>query len=95
MWAGQNIPHCITVDELPFVSGSISGRNGYNGGLFEGDATGVFSYFNGQQGKTYETNGDGTSSYVTYVSAKLSFGGDKPHENRQPYQTVYIFKRTS
>lgn len=24
----------------------------------------------------------------------VSFGGDKPHENRQPYQTVYIFRRT-
>lgn len=25
----------------------------------------------------------------------VSFGGDKPHENRQPYQTVYIFRRTA
>lgn len=23
----------------------------------------------------------------------VTFGGDQPHENRQPYQTVYIFKR--
>ena len=25
----------------------------------------------------------------------VSFGGDKPHNNMQPYQTVYIFKRTA
>ena len=25
----------------------------------------------------------------------VTFGGDQPHENRQPYQTVYIFKRTA
>ena len=25
----------------------------------------------------------------------VSFGGDKPHENRQPYQVVYIFRRSS
>lgn len=24
----------------------------------------------------------------------VTFGGDKAHENRQPYQTVYIFRRT-
>ena len=85
----------ITADELPLISGSISGRNGTNGGLFEESATGVFSYFNGQKGKTYATEGDGTGSYVTYCSAKLSFGGGQSHNNMQPYQVVYIFRRSA
>lgn len=83
----------ITADELPLVSGSISGRKGYNGGLFEGSATGVFSYFNKQKGKAYATEGDGTDTYVTYCSAKLSFGGGQSHNNMQPYSVVYIFRR--
>lgn len=92
---GGEEKHQLSVDELPLVSGSISGRNGVNGGLFEGAATGVFSYFNGQKGKTYATEGDGTGSYVIYCSAKLSFGGDQSHNNMQPCQVVYIFRRSA
>lgn len=93
MWLSSS--NILPVDELPPVSGSVSGRNGTNGGLFEGPATGVFSYFNGQKGKSYASQGDGTSSYVTYCSAKLSFGGGQSHNNMEPYKVVYIFMRSA
>lgn len=34
------------------------------------------------------------SANATGGNVNVIFGGDKPHENRQPYQTVYVFRRT-
>ena len=87
--------HQLTTDELPSISGTIGGRNGYQGGLFERPATGVFSHQDPEQGRTYQTYGDGSDSWVTYCTAKLSFGGNQPHTNIQPVVAAFVWKRTA
>jgi len=87
--------HKLTTDELPSISGTIGGRNGYQGGLFERPATGVFSYQDPELGRTYQTYGDGSESWVTYCRAKLSFGGNQPHANIQPVVAAYGWRRTA
>ena len=87
--------HQLTTDELPSISGTIGCRNGENGGIFERPATGVFSYQDAEQGLTYETRGDSSGSYVTYSTAKLSFGKNSPHANVQPSVAAYCWKRTA
>lgn len=85
--------HTLTIDEMPVISGTIGSRNGDNGGIFERDATGVFSYQDPQKGVTYEAQGDGSPSWTTYRTAKLSFGGSQPHNNMPPYYALsYIMK---
>lgn len=37
----------------------------------------------------------GYTNKATDTINTVSVGGDKPHNNMQPYQTVYIFKRSS
>jgi len=90
---GGETSHKLTEAELPALSGTIGGRNGNNGGLFERGATGVFSYQGAEQGKTYEIAGDGSGPWFTYHTAKLSFGGNQPHNNMPPYYTLaFIMK---
>lgn len=87
--------HQLTTDELPSISGTIGSRNGENGGIFEKPATGVFSYQDPERGRTYAFEGDHSESWVSYHTAKLSFGGNAAHNNIQPSIAVYCWKRTS
>ncbi|MGN8759330.1 hypothetical protein [Acidaminococcus fermentans] len=82
-------------DEMPSISGTIGSRNGNQGGIFERPATGVFSYEDPTKGKTYQTQGDGSSAWITYNTAKLSFGGNQPHENIPPSIACYGWRRTA
>ena len=65
------------------------------GGIFERPATGVLSYQDPDQGRTYQTCGNGSESWVTYHTAKLSFGKDAPHSNIQPVVAAFAWKRTA
>lgn len=85
----------VTTDELPSISGTIGGRNGNNGGIFERDATGVFSYQDPEKGRTYAFDGDGSGDWFTYHTAQLSFGKNTPHNNIQPSTAAYCWKRTA
>lgn len=85
----------MTTDELPSISGTIGGRNGDNGGIFERAATGVFSYQDPEKGRTYATEGDGSGNWVTYPTARLSFGGNAAHNNIQPSVAAYCWQRTA
>lgn len=87
--------HQLTTDELPSISGTIGSRNGLQGGIFERPATGVFSYKDPAKGKTYQTQGDGSSDWITYNTAKLSFGQNTPHNNIQSSVAAYCWKRTA
>ena len=80
---------------MPSISGTIGSRNGNTGGIFERLATGVFSYQDPDQGRTYQTYGDGSESWLTYRTAKLSFGKDTPHANIQPVVAAFAWKRTA
>ena len=82
-------------DELPAISGTIGSRNGDNGGIFERNATGVFSYQDPEKGRTYAVEGDHSESWVSYHTAKLSFGGNVAHNNIQPSVCAYCWKRTA
>lgn len=82
-------------DELPLISGTIGSRTGECGGIFERPATGVFSYQDPDQGRTYQTYGNGSESWVTYHTAKLSFGKNTPHSNIQPVVAAFAWKRTA
>lgn len=54
-------------------------------------ASGVFSSY--KSGACVRPD---TSVYdAKYDAVALSFGNDTPHNNMQPYSTVYIFKRTA
>ena len=87
--------HQLITDELPSISGTIGSREGDNGGIFERPATGVFSYQDPEQGRTYAYEGDHSESWVTYHTAKLSLGKDAPHNNIQPSTAAYAWKRTA
>lgn len=87
--------HPLTTDELPSISGTIGSRGGENGGIFERPATGVFSYQDPERGRTYAFEGDHSESWVTYHTAKLSFGGNAAHNNIQPSIGAYGWKRTA
>jgi len=87
--------HQLTTDELPSISGTVGSRNGENGGIFERPATGVFSYQDPERGRIYAFEGDHSESWVSYHTAKLSFGGNQPHINIQPVVAGYCWRRTS
>lgn len=87
--------HKLTTDELPSISGTIGSRVGMEGGIFERPATGVFSYLDADKGRTYKRYGDGSESWVTYHTAKLSIGKNTPHENIQPSIAAYVWRRTA
>ena len=90
---GGEASHTLTEAELPALSGTIGGRNGDNGGIFERPATGVFSYENPEKGRTYATQGNGSGDWTAYHTAKLSFGGNQPHNNMPPYYVLaFIMK---
>lgn len=54
-------------------------------------ASGVFSAYK----SGYAVRPDTSIYDANYDSVSLSFGNDIPHNNMQPYSTVYIFKRTA
>ena len=87
--------HKLTTDEMPSISGTIGSREGDQGGIFERPATGCFSYQDPEKGQTYATQGDGSGKWVTYCTAKLSFGKNTPHANIQPSIAAYCWKRTA
>lgn len=87
--------HQLTTDELPSISGTIGGRNGDNGGIFERAATGVFSYQDPEKGRTYATQGDGSGDWIAYPTAKLSFGKNQPHNTIPPSIACYGWRRTA
>ena len=87
--------HQLTTDEMPSISGTIGSRNGDQGGIFERPATGCFSYQDPEKGRTYEALGDGSGNWVTYHTAKLSFGKNTPHANIQPSTAAYCWRRTA
>lgn len=85
----------VSTDELPSISGTIGSRKGENGGIFERYATGVFSYQDPEQGRTYAIVGDGSGDWFTYHTAQLSFGKNTPHNNIQPVIASYAWRRTA
>lgn len=87
---GGEATHTLTEAELPAISGTIGGRNGDNGGIFERAATGIFSYQDPENGRTYTTR---VLDGIFYATAKLSFGGNQSHNNMPPYYVLaYIMK---
>ena len=80
---------------MPAISGTVGSRAGNQGGIFERPATGVFTYQDADSGRTYQVFGDGSESWVTYHTAKLSFGKNTPHANVQPSVAAYCWKRTA
>lgn len=87
--------HQLTTDEMPSISGTIGSRKGENGGIFERHATGAFSYQDPLQSTTYQTLDEPGASWCTYRTAKLSFGGNQPHNNMPPSIAAYVWKRTA
>lgn len=87
--------HQLTTDEMPSISGTIGSRKGENGGIFERHATGAFSYQDPLQSTTYQTLDEPGASWCTYRTAKLSFGGNQPHNNMPPSIAAYGWKRTA
>lgn len=85
--------NCVTVGELPKIEGSIGGRSGENGGIFERAATGVFSYTDSQKQKTYDIFSSTTEVWYTYATAKLNFGNGQYHANISPSISAYIWQR--
>lgn len=87
--------HQLTTDEMPSISGTIGSRKGEIGGIFERHATGAFSYQDPLQSTTYQTLDEPGASWCTYRTAKLSFGGNQPHNNMPPSIAAYVWKRTA
>lgn len=87
--------HQLTTDEMPSISGTIGSRKGENGGIFERQATGAFSYQDPLQSTTYQTLDEPGASWCAYRTAKLSFGGNQPHNNMPPSIASYGWRRTA
>ena len=87
---GGEEKHKLSADELPTIKGNITDMCAQNKETGV-DASGVFSVY--KSGAAVRPD---TSIYdAKYDSVSLSFGNDIPHNNMQPYSTVYIFKRTA
>ena len=88
---GGEKTHALSENELPKLTGSFSTYN--NGisliytasGIMSAPVTSSNQY---QQG----TNANGSPSSATVF---INFGGNKTHNNLQPYITVYMWKRTA
>lgn len=74
----------MTVEELAITTAHVMYENGSPTTIScSGNGVRVLNIPNFE----WSTNASGGNMTVT-------FGGDKPHENRQPYKTVYVFRRT-
>ena len=80
--------HTLVNNELPTITGSVSGYAGDAG--FIRTATGCFSP---QTQKAAPVNVDAYAQVVSYNTANFSIGGGQAHNNLQPYIVAnYMFK---
>lgn len=85
---GGAATHTLVNNELPTITGSISGYAGEAG--FIRGATGCFST---QEKKGAPVNVDAYAQVASYNTANFSIGGGQAHNNLQPYIVAnYIFK---
>lgn len=85
---GGAASHTLVNNELPTITGSISGYAGDAG--FIRNATGCFST---QERKGAPVNVDAYAQVASYNTANFSIGGGQAHNNLQPYIVAnYIFK---
>lgn len=80
---GGEANHTLSIDELPRHSHGIYGADSRNGNITLDTAR--FSY---------KDNGQ-TTSYVSGILGTELTGGEKSHNNMQPYLAVYIWERTA
>lgn len=85
---GGAASHTLVNNELPTITGSVSGYAGDAG--FIRNATGCFST---QERKGAPVNVDAYAQVASYNTANFSIGGGQAHNNLQPYIVAnYIFK---
>ena len=85
---GGAASHTLVNNELPTITGSISGYAGDAG--FIRSATGCFAP---QTQKAAPVNVEAYAQVVSYNTANFSIGGGQAHNNLQPYIVAnYIFK---
>ena len=84
---GGEEKHKLSADELPTVKGSVSTLVSWGN---KNSQSGCLSY---TQSSTKFPSSALENCFGTTLN--LSFGSDKAHNNTQPYQAVYIFKRTA
>ena len=85
---GGAASHTLVNNELPTITGSVSGYAGEAG--FIRNATGCFST---QERKGAPVNVDAYAQVASYNTANFSIGGGQAHNNLQPYIVAnYIFK---
>lgn len=85
---GGAATHTLVNNELPTITGSISGYAGDAG--FIRSATGCFST---QERKSAPVNVEAYAQVASYNTANFSIGGGQAHNNLQPYIVAnYIFK---
>lgn len=90
---GGEKTHKLTGSELPKISGSILFHGAGSIGTALAGTSGVMSLGSKIDNK-YHTNAT-TTGATSYGSANISFGSDTPHNNLQPYTTVYTWRRTA
>lgn len=89
---GGEEKHQLTVAELPNVYGywTIHGQeNGTNWANAVGYANSLSSY------GAYKPPGGTATGANSLQNPGFNFGSNTPHENRQPYITAYMWKRTA
>lgn len=89
---GGEITHKLTEAELPHITGRVSDltiqdKNQMDAGGI--DASGAFSAYRVGGWQGYGTSISGTAN----DSFRLDFGSDQPHNNLQPYITVFRYRR--
>lgn len=82
---GGEEKHPLTVDELAKTNAQV---------MFGANSPVTITH-DGNGVRVLNIPGFEWAESSTGGNLSVTFGGDQPHENRQPYQTVYIFKRTA
>ena len=96
-WEFSNI---LSADELPVIKGDLqfrllSGNSNIVQCGFDKNPNGVFTYKQHGGTKWSVTMQLGPSATENTDIISMNFGNDVPHNNMQPYQAIYIFKRSS